>query len=58
MALFRFPEAVQDAVKASNTLNRAAEPSEVANAVVFIAGDTASFVNGASLAVHAGQVPT
>jgi 3-oxoacyl-[acyl-carrier protein] reductase len=35
-------------------LRRAGEPAEVANAIVFLASDAASFVNGALLAVDGG----
>jgi gluconate 5-dehydrogenase len=44
-----------DAIKNMVPLGRLAECSEVANAVVFLASDAASFFNGASVVVDGGQ---
>lgn len=42
----------------TNVLKRAAEPVEIANAMLFLSSDAASFISGSTLAVHAGQTPT
>jgi NAD(P)-dependent dehydrogenase (short-subunit alcohol dehydrogenase family) len=44
--------------KASNTLNRTAKPVEIAQVMLFLAGDQSSFMNGSTVAAHAGQTPT
>jgi NAD(P)-dependent dehydrogenase (short-subunit alcohol dehydrogenase family) len=46
---------VLDAVAAITTLGRPAEPSEIANAVVFLSSPQASYVNGAVLHATGGQ---
>jgi NAD(P)-dependent dehydrogenase (short-subunit alcohol dehydrogenase family) len=46
---------VLDAVAATTTLNRPAEASEIANAVVFLSSADASYVNGAVLHATGGQ---
>lgn len=54
----QFPAELQTVVKGSNTLNRAATPREVAEVIYFLASDKSSFMNGSTVAVHAGQTPT
>lgn len=39
-------------------MNRAAEPIEIAEAMLFLASDKSSFMTGSTIAVHAGQTPT
>jgi NAD(P)-dependent dehydrogenase (short-subunit alcohol dehydrogenase family) len=46
---------VLEAVAASTTLGRPAEPSEIASAVVFLSSTDASYVNGAILHASGGQ---
>ncbi|MBI2696533.1 SDR family NAD(P)-dependent oxidoreductase [Mycobacterium nebraskense] len=46
---------VLEAVAATTTLGRPAEPSEIANAVVFLSSPDASYVNGAVLPASGGQ---
>jgi NAD(P)-dependent dehydrogenase (short-subunit alcohol dehydrogenase family) len=46
---------VLEAVAATTTLNRPAEPSEIASAVVFLSSLEASYVNGAVLHATGGQ---
>ena len=46
---------VLDAIAATTTLNRPAEPGEIANAVVFLSSADASYVNGAVLHASGGQ---
>lgn len=47
-----------DLHRQANTMKRAAEPRELAEAVLYFASDKSSFCNGSSLAVHAAQLPT
>jgi NAD(P)-dependent dehydrogenase (short-subunit alcohol dehydrogenase family) len=37
-------------------VRRLGEPGEIADAVVFLASDSAAFINGATLDVNGGQV--
>lgn len=46
---------VLEAVAGSTALGRAAEPSEIARAVVFLSSADASYVNGAVVPVTGGQ---
>jgi NAD(P)-dependent dehydrogenase (short-subunit alcohol dehydrogenase family) len=39
-------------------LGRLGTATEIANVILFLVGDEASYVNGASWAVHGGSVPT
>lgn len=48
------PEALRLEYAQSNPLRRIADPTEIANCVVFLASDEASFVTGASLVVDGG----
>jgi NAD(P)-dependent dehydrogenase (short-subunit alcohol dehydrogenase family) len=43
-----------DAIKAAHPMGRLGEPSEVANAILFLASDEASFITGAILPVDGG----
>jgi NAD(P)-dependent dehydrogenase (short-subunit alcohol dehydrogenase family) len=45
-----------DAYRARIPLGRFADPTEVANAVVFLAGSACSFVTGSVLAVDGGHL--
>jgi 3-oxoacyl-[acyl-carrier protein] reductase len=51
----RTPEATRRVAEAI-PVRRIGEPSEIAEAVVFLASDAASFINGATLDVNGGQV--
>ncbi|GAA6001939.1 SDR family NAD(P)-dependent oxidoreductase [Rhodotorula paludigena] len=53
-----FPPELQTAVKASVPLGRAADPLEIAQVMLFLAGEQSSFMNGSTVAVHGGQTPT
>jgi NAD(P)-dependent dehydrogenase (short-subunit alcohol dehydrogenase family) len=48
------PDAAEAEMAAIHPLGRIGEPSEIANAVAFLASDEASFVTGASLLVDGG----
>jgi 3-oxoacyl-[acyl-carrier protein] reductase len=50
------PEKVLESMKAHTPLGRLGEPSDIANAYVFLASDEASFITGASLRVDGGIV--
>lgn len=42
----------------TNVLKRPANPTEIAQAMLWFISDASSFVSGSTLAVHAGQTPT
>lgn len=48
------PAKVIDPIKANTMLGRLGEPEEIANAVLFLASDEASFVTGHTLSVNGG----
>ncbi|MFZ2095805.1 MAG: beta-ketoacyl-ACP reductase [Anaerolineales bacterium] len=50
------PEKVLDGMKARTPLGRLGEPSDIANAYLFLASDEASFITGATLRVDGGIV--
>ena len=45
-----------EAVKKGHPMGRLGEPAEVANAILFLASDEASFITGAVLAVDGGYL--
>jgi NAD(P)-dependent dehydrogenase (short-subunit alcohol dehydrogenase family) len=47
-----------EAIKAAHPMGRLREPSEVAEAILFLASDQASFITGAILPVDGGFLPT
>jgi 3-oxoacyl-[acyl-carrier protein] reductase len=49
------PEKVLDNMRAKTMLNRLGEPEEIANAVLFLASDEASYVTGHNLSVNGGM---
>ena len=51
----RTPEATRQVAEAM-PMRRIGEPSEIADAVVFLASDAARFITGATLDVNGGQV--
>ncbi|PRQ70112.1 short-chain dehydrogenase/reductase SDR [Rhodotorula toruloides] len=53
-----FPPDLQSAVTDSVPLKRAAQPTEIAEVMLFLAGEKSSFMNGSTVAVHGGQTPT
>ena len=52
------PEALRAEYAAENPLGRLADPREIANCVVFLASDEASFITGAPLIVDGGALAT
>lgn len=48
------PDKVLDPIKAKTMLNRLGEPHEIANAVLFLASDEASFITGQVISVNGG----
>lgn len=48
------PEKVLDEIKAKTMLKRLGEPKEIANAILFLASDEASYVTGQLLSVNGG----
>lgn len=48
--------ALLDGMASSTPLRRAADPSEIANAVLFLASDQSSFITGSELFVDGGEV--
>ena len=48
------PEEAQKAIAAMHPLGRMGKPEEVANAILFLASDEASFITGASILVDGG----
>ena len=47
--------AAEKAVEDSNPLRRIGEPRDVADAIIFLASDLATYINGATLSVDGGQ---
>ncbi|GAA6053708.1 hypothetical protein JCM3770_003177 [Rhodotorula araucariae] len=54
----QFPPELQSAVTASVPLGRAGTPEEIAEVMLFLAGEKSTFMNGSTVAVHGGQTPT
>jgi 3-oxoacyl-[acyl-carrier protein] reductase len=50
------PENILESMRAHTPLGRLGEPSEIANAYLFLASDEASFITGAVLRVDGGIV--
>jgi NAD(P)-dependent dehydrogenase (short-subunit alcohol dehydrogenase family) len=50
------PAALRDEYEALSPLNRLGTPREIANCIVFLASDEASFVTGAALVADGGTI--
>lgn len=50
-----YPEKLLSVMRDQNPMRRLCQPEEVANAVVFLASDKASFINGALLCIDGGK---
>ncbi|GAA4689304.1 Enoyl-(Acyl carrier protein) reductase [Promicromonospora umidemergens] len=48
--------ALLDGMASSTPMGRAADPAEIANAVLFLASDQSSFITGSELFVDGGEV--
>jgi NAD(P)-dependent dehydrogenase (short-subunit alcohol dehydrogenase family) len=55
-AVAELPEEYKAALKAAHPIGRLGEPPEVANAILFLASDEASFITGAILSVDGGYM--
>jgi NAD(P)-dependent dehydrogenase (short-subunit alcohol dehydrogenase family) len=55
-AVAELPEDYKEPMKQAHPIGRLGEPSEVANAILFLASDEASFITGAILAVDGGYL--
>jgi NAD(P)-dependent dehydrogenase (short-subunit alcohol dehydrogenase family) len=55
-AVARLPEDYKAPMKEAHPIGRLGEPSEVANAILFLASDEASFITGAILPVDGGYL--
>ncbi len=49
------PQAVMDAMVASNPMNRLGEPSEIGEVIAFVASERASYLNGQWILVNGGK---
>ncbi|GAA6023310.1 hypothetical protein JCM10207_006229 [Rhodosporidiobolus poonsookiae] len=53
-----FPPELQGAITSGVPLKRAAQPEEIAEVMLFLAGEKSSYMNGSTVAIHGGQTPT